>query len=53
VQIQMAAAKQSPLTCGGHTRPVVDLSFSSTTPDGVFLVTAAKGVFGCCLIWKT
>ena len=25
-------AAQAPLTCGGHTRPVVDLAFSAPTP---------------------
>ena len=27
-------ARQTPLTCSGHTRPVVDLSFSDNTKDG-------------------
>jgi len=35
-------AKQTPLTCSGHTRPVVDLSFSSVTPEGIFLISACK-----------
>lgn len=34
--------RQNPLTCGGHTRPVVHLSFSSITPDGYFLISASK-----------
>ncbi|XP_078481330.1 serine-threonine kinase receptor-associated protein [Ciona intestinalis] len=35
-------AKQTPLTCSGHTRPVVDLSFSNKTEDGYFLISACK-----------
>jgi len=35
-------ARQTPLTCSGHTRPVVDLQFSSITPDGFFLISACK-----------
>nr|CAB3266663.1 serine-threonine kinase receptor-associated protein [Phallusia mammillata] len=35
-------AKQTPLTCSGHTRPVVDLSFSEITEDGYFLISACK-----------
>jgi len=31
--------KSQPLLCRGHSRPVVDLSFSSITPDGFFLVS--------------
>jgi len=34
--------KQTPLTCTGHTRPVVDLDFSSATDDGFFIVSACK-----------
>jgi hypothetical protein len=34
--------RQFPLTCSGHTRPVVDLTFSGITPDGFFLVAASK-----------
>lgn len=30
--------KQTPLTCTGHTRPVVDLDFSSATQDGFFVL---------------
>eukprot|EP00053_Salpingoeca_punica_P009203 m.82436 g.82436 ORF g.82436 m.82436 type:complete len:334 (-) comp14918_c0_seq1:289-1290(-) len=37
-----AAARQTPLTCSGHTRPVVDLCFSHITPDGFFLISACK-----------
>eukprot|EP00038_Savillea_parva_P006033 m.161280 g.161280 ORF g.161280 m.161280 type:complete len:328 (+) comp12055_c0_seq1:152-1135(+) len=41
----MAAAatpRQTPLTCSGHTRPVVDLAFSPITDDGFFLISACK-----------
>ena len=37
-------AKQLPLTCPGHTRPVVHLGFSNITANGgYFLITACKG----------
>eukprot|EP00730_Choanoeca_flexa_P016530 TRINITY_DN7833_c0_g1_i1.p1 TRINITY_DN7833_c0_g1~~TRINITY_DN7833_c0_g1_i1.p1 ORF type:complete len:341 (+),score=74.05 TRINITY_DN7833_c0_g1_i1:86-1024(+) len=36
------APRQTPLTCSGHTRPVVDLAFSPITADGFFLVSACK-----------
>uniref|UniRef100_A0A670Y4I3 Serine-threonine kinase receptor-associated protein n=2 Tax=Pseudonaja textilis TaxID=8673 RepID=A0A670Y4I3_PSETE len=36
------AMKQTPLTCSGHTRPVVDLAFSGITPYGYFLISACK-----------
>ena len=36
-------ARQIPLTCSGHTRPVVHLSFSDITPYGYFLISACKG----------
>lgn len=35
-------AKQTPLTCSGHTRPVVDLAFSENTEDGYFMISACK-----------
>ncbi|XP_031552246.1 serine-threonine kinase receptor-associated protein-like [Actinia tenebrosa] len=35
-------ARQIPLSCSGHTRPVVDLSFSENTPYGYFLISACK-----------
>ncbi|KAH9508649.1 hypothetical protein Btru_049522 [Bulinus truncatus] len=38
----MAGPRQTPLTCSGHTRPVVDLSFSDITPFGYFLISACK-----------
>eukprot|EP01134_Creolimax_fragrantissima_P001997 CFRG1997T1 len=37
-----ANARQTPLNCGGHTRPVVDLDFSEITQDGFFLISACK-----------
>lgn len=37
------AMRQTPLTCSGHTRPVVDLAFSGITPYGYFLISACKG----------
>ncbi|XP_024371090.1 uncharacterized protein [Physcomitrium patens] len=33
---------QVPLVCHGHSRPIVDLSYSPITPDGFFLVSASK-----------
>ena len=36
-------ARQLPLTCSGHTRPVVHLSFSDKTSYGYFLISACKG----------
>lgn len=38
------AMRQTPLTCSGHTRPVVDLAFSGITPYGYFLISACKGM---------
>lgn len=35
--------KQIPLTCSGHTRPVVHLDFSDITDCGYFLISACKG----------
>jgi hypothetical protein len=33
-----------PLTCSGHTRPVVDLQFSPINPEGkYYLISACKG----------
>ncbi|XP_061422643.1 serine-threonine kinase receptor-associated protein isoform X1 [Lethenteron reissneri] len=36
------ALRQTPLTCSGHTRPVVDLAFSTITPYGYFMISACK-----------
>jgi hypothetical protein len=33
----------NPLVCHGDSRPVVDLFYSSVTPDGYFLISASKG----------
>lgn len=41
----MTTFKQVPLTCGGHTRPVVHLDFSDVTNDGYYLISACKGEF--------
>lgn len=38
----MAAMRQIPLTCSGHTRPVVQLAFSAMTPTGYYLISACK-----------
>lgn len=35
-------AKQIPLSCPGHTRPVVDLAYSGITEGGFFLISACK-----------
>lgn len=39
----MANLRQVPLTCSGHTRPVVHLDFSDITDCGYFLISACKG----------
>ena len=36
-------AKRVPLSCVGHTRPVLQLAYSGVTPDGIFLASASKG----------
>ncbi|ORX89221.1 WD40 repeat-like protein [Basidiobolus meristosporus CBS 931.73] len=42
-QTSVNAARQIPLTCSGHTRPVVDLQYSSVTADGsYYLISACK-----------
>lgn len=33
---------EGPIICPGHSRPVPDLSYSKTTPDGVFLISSCK-----------
>ena len=38
------AVRQTPLSCSGHTRPVVHLSFSKLCTDGYFLISACKGL---------
>lgn len=39
----MANLRQTPLTCSGHTRPVVHLAFSDITESGYYLISACKG----------
>eukprot|EP00794_Sanderia_malayensis_P012654 gene12654-13954_t len=38
----MTAARQLPLTCSGHERPVVDVKFSDITENGYYLISASK-----------
>ncbi|XP_076170331.1 serine-threonine kinase receptor-associated protein wmd [Ptiloglossa arizonensis] len=38
----MPNLKQTPLTCSGHTRPVVHLAFSDVTDTGYYLISACK-----------
>ncbi|ENN71163.1 serine-threonine kinase receptor-associated protein-like [Dendroctonus ponderosae] len=38
----MANLRQTPLTCSGHTRPVVHLDFSEITESSYFLISACK-----------
>ncbi|XP_050500247.1 serine-threonine kinase receptor-associated protein [Diabrotica virgifera virgifera] len=38
----MANLRQTPLTCSGHTRPVVHLDFSEVTDSGYYLISACK-----------
>jgi len=40
----MSTMRQTPLTCSGHTRPVVHLSFSEITEHGYFMISACKGI---------
>lgn len=35
-------ARRVGLTCSGHTRPVVDVCFSSITPEGFFMLSGCK-----------
>ena len=40
--------RQTPLTCSGHTRPVVFLSFSEFNPEdeaNYYSISACKGMF--------
>lgn len=36
-------ARQTPLSCPGHTRPVVHLHYSNITENGFYFITASKG----------
>lgn len=36
--------KQTPLTCNGHTRPIVHLDFSKITKTGFYFISASKGI---------
>ncbi|OXA55276.1 serine-threonine kinase receptor-associated protein isoform X2 [Folsomia candida] len=36
------SVRQTPLTCHGHTRPVVHLAFSAITESGYFVMSACK-----------
>ncbi|XP_067947921.1 serine-threonine kinase receptor-associated protein-like [Watersipora subatra] len=38
----MSSLRQVPISCAGHTRPVVDLNFSGITAYGYFLISACK-----------
>merc|ERR1711982_152657 len=39
----MSSLRQTPLTCSGHTRPVVFLAFSEVNSDGIyFSISACK-----------
>lgn len=40
--VSMSSLKQTPLTCNGHTRPIVHLHFSEQTKSGYYLVSASK-----------
>ena len=43
LQKMAAPVRQVPLTCSGHTRPVVHLKYSEVTPKGFFFISACKG----------
>lgn len=45
----MANLRQTPLTCSGHTRPVVYLDFSAVTDSGYYLISACKGKKHCSI----
>jgi len=38
----MSSVRQIPLTCHGHTRPVVHLAFSGITESGYYVISACK-----------
>ena len=37
----MSSLRQTPLTCSGHTRPVVFLAFSDINPEGQYYSISA------------
>ena len=37
----MSSLRQTPLTCSGHTRPVVFLAFSEISPEGQYYSISA------------
>lgn len=39
-----SSLRQTPLTCSGHTRPVVHVAFSKLCTDGYYLISACKGI---------
>lgn len=39
----MSTLRQTPLTCSGHTRPVVHLAFSDINDSGYYMISACKG----------
>jgi len=39
---EIMSVRQTPLTCHGHTRPVVQLAFSKITESGYFVISACK-----------
>lgn len=38
----MAQQRRVPVVCHGHSRPIVDINYSTITPDGFFLASASK-----------
>lgn len=36
------ASKRVPIVCHGHSRPIVEVNYSTITPDGYFLASASK-----------
>ncbi len=42
--------RQVPLSCPGHTRPVVQLHYSESTPSGYYLISASKGMLDLIIV---